>query len=429
MTNSKLIKLISALILLVVFLLSAVFLFIGIGKDAGINPPDARNGVVLVQAYATDTQGNVLADKDGNIYGGEGTGWMIGTPGQPAQYIVTNGHVVQWAYELVKKDPNNYGGVVNVIFSAAENNFVIAQIVYYSPENDKDIAILKLPEATNKRTALALRDSDNVSVGEEVYALGYPGASSDVQSYKTFDQGDITVTKGIVSKRTNVTGTGYESFQMDTYINHGNSGGPLVDKNGFVVGINTLGLTDTNMNFAIVSNELIHILRSEGIPFTEKGQSDWMLYAFAPIAVLALIGALLLLLSIRKVRKVNNASGNPAAAAAGKAIGYGKAVLRCVGGQHAGEVFSFGPIPLTLGRDAKRCNIVFNSNTPGVSACHCTVQFNAAVNIFTLTDNGSSYGTFLDTGKKLAPNVPYTLALGQTFYLADGKQRFTVSME
>lgn len=417
-------KLILTCALIVVFVVSVVLLAIGIGKNAGINPMDARGGVVWVNATVADTQGNSLS--------GSGTGWMIGTPGQPAQYVVTNGHVVQYAYEAPKADSASYMGEVLVVFSQAENDFMTAQVVYYSPPQEKDLAILKLPVTTDKRTALTLRDSDDVAVGETVYALGYPGVSSELQSYTKFDQSDITVTRGIISKRTAVTDTEYESFQMDTYINGGNSGGPLVDEHGFVVGINTLGAVDpddntkTDMNFAIITDELTKILNAEELPYALKGQDSWMIYVFATLSVLSLIGAAAVLLTGR-VKKP--ASAKPAVTPGSTVAVHKKAVMRGTSGQYAGEAFMFSSAPLTLGRDATRCNIVFEANTPGVSSNHCTIQFNAANQGFILTDNGSSYGTFLENGNKLTPNVPVTLSAGNSFYLADGMQRFLVAME
>lgn len=402
--------------LLAIFVVSAVFAVVGAGKAAGIDPMDARDGVVWINSTIHDTEGNSVTST--------GTGWAVGQPGKPVQYIVTNGHVVEYAYVLPKEDPTAFSGEVLGVFSAAENDFMTLQVVYFSPPDEKDIAILRLPVETDKRSALLLRPSEGVSVGETVYALGYPGVSSELQSYAKYDQSDITVTKGIISKRSFVTGVGYESFQMDTYINSGNSGGPLVDEKGFVVGINTLGAVDpdsnqkTDMNFAIITDELIKILDAEGIPYAQKGTGSWMLFVFIPLALLSLIGAAYLYFC-------NQPIGAPVSSKK-EASPNKRPVLRGVTGQYAGEVFAIGN-PLTLGRDASRCNIVFDPNTPGVSSCHCTVQYTGGS--FILTDNGSSYGTFLANGKNLSANVPEPLYAGDSFYLADTAQRFIVTLE
>lgn len=236
-----------------------------------MDPYEARNGVVYIYSVAYNDQGQSEA--------GWGTGWAIGKPGEPVQYIVTNGHVVERAYAYPKQYANITGDL-KVYFSAAENDFVAGQVVYYSGFNEKDIAIIKLPSATDKRTALRLRSSSDVKVGETVYALGYPGTATVGQDFKTYNQDDITLTRGVISKKMTPNFSTYSAFQMDTYISGGNSGGPLVDENGFVVGINSAGIEasgiDIGMNYAIVADELIKILDSERIEYTMAGGGGFL---------------------------------------------------------------------------------------------------------------------------------------------------------
>ena len=99
--------------------------------------------------------------------------------------------------------------------------------------------------------ALTLADSDRVTVGEDVLALGFPGMGAP---------GTATVTRGIVSAITKLS-KGIDAFQTDAAINPGNSGGPLVNSQGHVVGVNTSRADDhpldrnvENIAFAISSN-------------------------------------------------------------------------------------------------------------------------------------------------------------------------------
>ena len=119
------------------------------------------------------------------------------------QYIVTNGHVVERGICISQAVRQYYRRPEGILFRGREgNDFVAGQVVYYSGFNEKDIAIIKLPSATElKRTALRLRSSSDVKVGETVYALGYPGTATVGQDFKTFDQDDITLTKGVISKK------------------------------------------------------------------------------------------------------------------------------------------------------------------------------------------------------------------------------------
>lgn len=422
------------ILLLVVGLIAAAFGAVGLAGGGGVDPYEVRNGIVYV--YTT------IWDNEGNTESGWGTGWAIGKPNEPVQYIVTNGHVVEKAYTYPKQY-TNIGGQVQVYFSVAENNYMQGQVVYYSPPSKKDIAIIKLPSATDKRTALRIRSSASVDVGDTVYALGYPGTATTGQEFLTFDQDDVTLTKGVISKRMTPSFSTYEAFQMDTYISGGNSGGPLVDEKGQVVGINSAGLTNTEtgidlgVNYAITSDNLIKILDSEHIEYTASGLSwarSWFAYVFLPIGMLLLAGGIVRLVSEQKGGQGAAApAGNASVSAwAGKAPQRGRekrAVLRGVTGKYAGQSFDLLKGKIVIGRDPASCNIVFDKNTPGISGRHCQVAYDPNGDSFMITDMGSSYGTFLGNGKKLTGNVTEKLSAGDTFYLCDNTNRFVVAKE
>ena len=307
-TALKVIGLILAVLGIAIGILGAVF---GLQKYR-INPADARNSVVWIK--------ETLSVPELKAQGAwAGTGWAVGTPGEEVRYIVTNGHVIEQAYAVPKglDDPFEYeakNGVsfekalkektgksikdlnikseIRVYFSQSSNDYSVPEVVFFSGPSEKDIAILKLEEPTNKRIALLVKDSDQVQVGDEATALGFPGVSDNVQDPETINHGveDVTVTKGIVSKRVKPNGRDYDSFQMDASINHGNSGGPLVDKNGYVIGMNTLGnAKDSNMNYAIVSNEILEVLNSERIGYKTTALKNPALLSLIAVGIIFLI--------------------------------------------------------------------------------------------------------------------------------------------
>lgn len=429
-------KQIIAILLLIIGVVGLVFGILGFAGGGGMDPYEARNGIAMVYATVYDSQGNSES--------GWGTGWAIGKSGNPVQYIVTNGHVVEKAYTYPRYDAAQYGGEIRVYFSAAENDYVQAKVVYFSAFNDKDIAILELPSATDKRTALTLRDSDSVNIGSTAYALGYPGDSVRQQDFATYDKDDVTMTRGIISKRTTTNYSTYEAFQMDVSIAGGNSGGPLVDENGYVIGINTAGALDPNtgvsvgMNYAITTNELTKILDSEQIEYTMSGSGlgfgePWMGYVFLPVGLIALAGGVIMLIHLQKNKKESTAPPNLGGRNPADGKGHGSAksryVLRGVTGKYAGQNFDLGKGRVTLGRDPATCNIVFDKNTPGISGRHCQVTYDQSQDCFLITDLGSSYGTFLGNGKKLTADVAEKLSAGDTFYLCDSANRFVVTKE
>lgn len=433
-------KQIAAILLLAAGVIFTVFGVLGLVGGSSMTPYEARQGVVMVRG--------IIYDTEGNSQWGWGTGWAIGKPGEPVEYIVTNGHVVADAYEYPQQYPNEIFGSVEVYYSAAENDLAQAEIVYYSPQTQKDIAILRLPSPTEKRIALSLRESDSVKPGDTAYALGYPGNAVANQPLPKYDMNDVTMTKGIISNRTTLTSTTYEAFQMDVSIAGGNSGGPLVDESGNVMGINVATAYDlttgqlSDVHYAIVIDELTKILDSERIAYTMAGgglswTQPWFAYVFLPIGVLALIGGIILLVTSQK-----GVQGAPAPAGAAAGMGSGKAparggrgpvekraVLRGVTGKYSGQSFDLLKGKVVIGRDPATCNIVFDKNTPGISGRHCQVVYDPNEDCFIITDLGSSYGTFLGNGKKLTANVAEKLSTGDTFYLCDNANRFVVSKE
>lgn len=424
-------KQIAAIALLAV---GAAFIILGIlgaAGGGGTDPYEARNSVVMVYSYLQLT--------DGQSAGAMGTGFAIGKPGEAVEYIVTNGHVVDYGYIGPKAYAGQvYSAGVQVYFSAAENQYVSAEVVYYSPSNEKDIAIIKLPSKTDKRKPITIKNADAVSIGDTAYALGYPGVASNSQQFSTYDENDITLTRGIISKRTKPAWSTYDAFQMDVYINHGNSGGPLVDEQGCLIGINASGAVDEQgksegVNFAITSGELVKILDSEHIPYAMAGGGlsrvpSWFAYVFLPMGILMLAGGILLLVAQKNGQRVSSFAGARLSKSGQGPAGKG-ATLLGITGKYAGQHFDFLTGKVVLGRDPAACNIVFDRDTPGISGRHCQIAYDREQDCFVITDLGSTYGTFLDNGKKLTANVPEKIYAGDTFYLADNANRFVVTKE
>lgn len=173
--------------------------------------------------------------------GMQGSGVVIDGRG----YIVTNNHVISEA----ANNPSQFK--TTVVFNDGKE--VPANLVGRDPKTD--LAVIKVDNVDNLSVA-RLGDSDKVRVGDEVLAAGAPlGLRS-------------TVTHGIISAlhrpvplsgEGSDTDTVIDGVQTDASINHGNSGGPLIDMDSQVIGINTAGksLSDSasGLGFAIPVNE------------------------------------------------------------------------------------------------------------------------------------------------------------------------------
>ncbi len=112
------------------------------------------------------------------------------------------------------------------------------------PSPGKDVAILKV-NSTNLPT-VALGDDTAVREGDQAIALGYPGAATfNPLIDQTEENIKPSLTVGSVSGRKTMSG-GWEVLQIDTAVTHGNSGGPLFNNKGEVIGITTFGSVNQN---------------------------------------------------------------------------------------------------------------------------------------------------------------------------------------
>ncbi len=185
---------------------------------------------------------------------GLGSGFVIDSEG----HILTNAHVVDGAK-----------GEITVSFSNEEE--VVAKVV--GIDNATDVALLKVDLPASALTVIPLGDSATQQVGDAVVAIGNP-----------FGQ-DRTVTSGIISAvaRSIQAPNGFMidgAIQTDAAINHGNSGGPLLNMQGRVIGINsqinTGGTGDGNVGigFAVPINLVKQVVSD--LMTTGKAQHAWL---------------------------------------------------------------------------------------------------------------------------------------------------------
>jgi len=139
------------------------------------------------------------------------------------------------------------------------------KIVTY--DRELDLALLKIVKTDLPLTQVSFGDSNKTVIGDQAYAIGHP------------EQGGLwSLTSGVISAyRNNYAGVpGKNLFQTDASINRGNSGGPLLDEQGLMIGINSMiarkaedGLTITDVNFAIKSDVALRWLNREGYRFAQ----------------------------------------------------------------------------------------------------------------------------------------------------------------
>jgi S1-C subfamily serine protease len=233
-------------------------------SEAGLDPTEAENVHIYKQA-APAVANIVTRTVEYDFFfnpvpvEGAGSGFLMDNDG----HILTNFHVVQGAQtiEVTLGDQSRFKG----------------KLVGSDPNND--IALIQIDLAGRKITPLPLGDSRNLLVGQRVLAIGNPFGFQS------------TLTTGVVSSLGRTVQTRENTFideaiQTDASINQGNSGGPLLNSHGEVIGINSAIYSPTGttagIGFAIpintakrVANDLITRGRVRHATLGAEGRALW----------------------------------------------------------------------------------------------------------------------------------------------------------
>lgn len=242
------------------------------GDEAGTavtaTTEDPSNGILQVMLAYVDDEGV-------RSYYTAGTCFLINE-----EYVITNKHIFdldtdmdpdpdvvytirelvmdgEGLDELADNDPH----LKLYVFANRDTN--VEATVHENAQSDVlDFAALHLSEKIYGREPLVLGDSDSIAQRDNVYAYGFPADSISNKNFNTKD--DVSISSGIVSKVT-VTGS-VDIIEHTSQLDEGNSGGPLVNDAGEVVGINEF-IVDQK-NYSIQINVIKEILDTWGIPYT-----------------------------------------------------------------------------------------------------------------------------------------------------------------
>lgn len=241
-------------------------------SDATSGVADARKGVIQVRLYYVDDAGQ-------SHWLQSGSGFLIGA-GSGATTVITNHHVVTLPDhssdpDTLDKEKASLRFGVN-FFNSNEVNMQVRVVVkrdveinasYVNGSEQTDFAILELEQAIFDRNPLKLANSDELVETKPVYALGFPAVASRVEDDSVFTIEDVTITNGIIAKFQNINNIGF--VLHNAQLGYGNSGGPLVDANGNVVGVNTLFYGDDAGTYysSVAINEIRGILDALGVTY------------------------------------------------------------------------------------------------------------------------------------------------------------------
>lgn len=469
-----------------------------------------RHSVVCVQ---------VGLQGDGGFFNlSGGTGFFVGEEGKDPQFLLTNHHVIQnfidfgqgelvqlsiddfmrimWDVtrdEITESGWDYIVGMWTSFMGNYEAGNLHAKILVYYDDNDyeeaylvdnnstKDMALLRLDKPTGKRSPLKVANPTDDMVGEEVYAIGFPGIAENEYHEAINKRGekDASVVKGSLSRLLTETGTGRAALQADINIYHGNSGGPLLLSDGTAIGITSWGVSNwenEQVNYALSMADVIPMLKRNDVDYATAdgtwgsgttngggGQKTQQEESSQPapvqpvkqeevkeeskgVPVALIIGAVVVVAGAAVAVVVLTRKPKPAPQPAPQPIAPVRPTsapvrpanppqprkandsgfrIQSMGGTLGNQRIM---IPtdraLILGRNPEACSVVFPGDTRGISGRHCSVWYeNGSIR---LKDLGSTHGTFVHPGQRLAGEQTISLMEGESFWLGSENERFTI---
>ena len=406
-----------------------------------------------------------------------GTGFAVGMPGEPVEYIATASHVVymksgmytveyieypdgtkelQGYYEvedgtlasLKKDEQNGYTYVVLTDYFEVEATERLAayslsdfDTLTMTKFNDGyDVALCKLSMATTKIKPVTL--STEVSEGTDIIAIGFPGIATGLDATGKVDYTAATSKKGSISGTVDTKGNrdsdvSFSAFTFDQVFDRGMSGGPIFDeKTGAAVAIVSFGVIDAYTNESIdvgVSVKYLVELLNGVVDYKTQGSVPVLLIigVAAGVVLLAIIIILIVLLSKKGTDGKSGDDDNGGKGGSNNTEEIRdipktlpvvhKCYLIGVSGLHAGKKYSI-ETRAVIGRGSYE--IAFPENYPGISHPHCEIVRRG--NGLTIRDLGSSYGTFFENGIQIGREEAVVLQNGNRFYLGSKENTFEV---
>lgn len=416
---------------------------------------EARYGVVRI--LTVGPQGSSL-----------GTGFGVGRAGEDADTFITNWHVVtssgsfnyndarvfillddetwikyQWLAvqegEELQADEDYLEDENGTLFKKTGVDLGMGRMVecevLYAENQYPDVAVIRTREPLRNVKTMPLRTVQQEDVGANIFTIGYPSTAdigsrtypddySEVEKIKASVEA-VSVAGGVISRCLPLEYMGNtECIVHDAHINHGNSGGPLVLEDGSVIGINTYGYGGQNgmeYSVSIYIDYAMEILDELGLPYTLAREEAGSVSSNSPaLAVLAGVVILIVILAI----VFWNKRGKEAAQSDSSAVPPSSELrLQGLGGTFNGRRFQLKEA-VYVGRDPQSCDFVYPPDTKGISKRHCVIR--QGKNGITIMDLGSTCGTVVN-GKRLAPNVPCSLAVGDIICLGSPEEKLQIT--
>lgn len=264
-----------AIMIACVIALALVNPFIAKAADDTAGTKIDKSGILQINVYHQDQNSGK------KYFIQSGSGFLISDSEEGSQYVITCDHVAE-IDDATKKEACEAFGVqkLNIKIEAVVTRDITQTAKIIKASQIDDFAILKLDAPIYQKNAMVIRP-EGADLTEDVYAMGFPADIMNITDFNYYTEDQVTVSKGSVSL-CEMSNNGVPYVQHSAVMTRGCSGGPLVDANGYVVGLNTFVYTidQGSYYYSLKISEVTNALDMLGINYltpdgtVSAGQSD-----------------------------------------------------------------------------------------------------------------------------------------------------------
>jgi hypothetical protein len=407
--NKKIQSIVSIFLLLILFSIFIINLGCSSTNKEKETIKKVSNSIVRV---ITETDDNQIL----------GTAFAIGDPDYPTKHFVTNYHVVE-----ENKD------FVYIVYGKSDK--IITNVVIY--DEKKDIAILEVSDPIEDIAPMILANPDNISVMDLVIMIGYPGMYTNEL---TAEFEDLIIEQG------HITRLNQESDRLmlvhNTVLSRGISGGPLINSNGDVLGINTTSkIQDEQIRSSesISISDLIDLISGENILYSVRNSNNNWQYIFIPIIVLSIIIlTVIIIFIIKKINKKNSTKKNinlvedlldlEKTHSTTRILNpnFRKIYIVGLAGYFEGKTYLLSSKNFVIGRSVRKSDLTFPNKYTDISGIHCILNYDISKDELYIKDV-STNGTYSKKGIRFEKNELTKINFGTEFYLSTEETSFKIT--
>ena len=234
----------------------------------------AKKGIIEIYAGIQDKKGNFHDMK-------HGSGVVIGSSDN-ISYLVTNYTFLHISENKIKKycdknkiETEEYGSSSTVLIKAVVKGDVLVDATVVAESKEKNFTILEINNSMSEKIPVPIGDSSELVIGSKIYALGFSAdaGEQDAKNRNTeYTYEDVVIYEGSIEDTAANKG-GIYYLQHSALVNSGNRGGPILDEDGYIVGINDSSVSGESIYYSLPINEVTAILENYQLEYESKAKN------------------------------------------------------------------------------------------------------------------------------------------------------------